>query len=290
MSAEIAEELTQQVCVALFNALQANPDNRTAKVEKFHRQLSMEPNVSALLDEDDDTAPTKKKSRLSRQTRITLIIFASVLAALLIVLGVVLLLLKPFDDSGTTSEPANSLPDYVTTTTTTKPPVKYAIPDVVGKNFYEVRNEKTAGDFVFVNDKQERNEQPAGTILSQDPAPGTSVDKGATITVIISSGPDDKVTLRDLKGLSEDWARTYLEDLGFVVKVDKLLFNTDQPHGYVDSTEPAAGTIIKKGDTVTLRVSYVDEDTDSSDTEYDDTESDSSDDEDYSDVSDESYE
>ena len=266
MSAEIAEELTQQVCVALFNALQVNPEERTDKVEKFHRQISMEPNVSALLDEDD--APAGKKSKLSKQTRTMLIIFGSVLAALLVVLAIVLLLLNPFGGGDDTSEPTTSLPDYVTTTTTTKPPVKYSIPNLLDKNFYEVRNEKTNGEFVIVNEQQVHNDKEAGTILSQDPEPGTSVDKGATITVVISSGPDDKVTLRDVAGLSEEWARTYLEDLGFIVKVDKL-YISEQPYGHVDSTEPVAGTVLKKGDTVTLRVSYVEdtseEDPDASD-------------------------
>lgn len=256
MSAEIAEELTQQVCVALFKALQVNPEERTAKVEKFHRQISMEPNVSALLDEDE--APAQKKSKMSKQTRTMLIIFGSVLAALLVVLAIVLLLLNPFGGGDDTSEPTTSLPDYVTTTTTTKPPVKYSIPNLLDKNFYEVRNEKTNGEFVIVNEQQVHNDKEAGTILSQDPEPGTSVDKGATITVVISSGPDDKITLRDVASLSEEWARTYLEDLGFIVKVDKL-YISEQPYGHVDSTEPVAGTVLKKGDTVTLRVSYVED-------------------------------
>ena len=266
MSAEIAEELTQQVCVALFNALQVNPDDRTAKVDKFHRQLSIEPNVSALLDEDDD-APAKKPSKMSRQTRVVLIIFGSVLAALLVVLGVVLMLLGGGDD-GNTSEPPTSLPDYVTTTTTTKPPVKYAIPNLVGKNFYEVRNEKTNGEFIIVNERQEHNEKPAGTILSQEPEAGVSVDKGATITVVISSGPDDKIQLIDLSGWTKEHAEQYLTALGLKVQIDET-FISEQPYGYVESTAPAANSEVKKGDTVTLRVSCVEESPDSSDTQED---------------------
>ncbi len=253
MSAEIADELTQQVCVALFNALQVDPQERTAKVEKFHHQISMEPNVSALLDEDE--TPVVKTSKISRQTRTMLIVFSSVFGALLVVLAIVMLLLNG-GGGDDTSEPPVSLPAYTTTTTTTKPAVKYSVPNLVDKNFYEVRNEKTNGDFVIVNEQQVHNEKPAGTILSQDPEPGTSVDKGATITVVISSGPDDKIVLRDVAGLSEEWARTYLQDLGFKVEIDKLI-NSTQPYGHVESTEPAAGTELKKGDTVTLRVSYV---------------------------------
>ena len=287
MSAEIAEELTQQVCVALFNALQVNPEDRTAKVEKFHRQISMEPNVSALLDEDE--VPVKE-GKMSKQTRTLLIIFGSVFAALLVVLAVVLILLKPFGHGDDTSEPAASLPDYVTTTTTTKPPVKYSIPNLIDKNFYEVRNEKTNGEFVIVNEKQEHNDKAAGTILSQDPKPGTSVDKGATITVVISSGPDDKVTLKDLANgtWTEEQARIMLETMGLKVTVDQLLVS-DLPYGYVESMEPAAGSTVKKGDTVTLRVSYVEqtpgeEEPDSSDYFSDEPSSDVNDQTDIGDV------
>ena len=204
---------------------------------------------------------------MSRQTRVVLIIFGSVLAALLVVLGVVLMLLGGGDD-GNTSEPPTSLPDYVTTTTTTKPPVKYAIPNLVGKNFYEVRNEKTNGEFIIVNERQEHNEKPAGTILSQEPEAGVSVDKGATITVVISSGPDDKIQLIDLSGWTKEHAEQYLTALGLKVQIDET-FISEQPYGYVESTAPAANSEVKKGDTVTLRVSCVEESPDSSDTQED---------------------
>ena len=264
MSAEIAEELSQQVCVALFNALQVNPDDRTAKVEKFHRQLSMEPNVSALLDEDDDTAPAKKPSKMSRQTRMVLIIFGSVLAALLIVLAIVLLLLGGGNNGGDVSEPAASLPEYVVTTTTTKPPVKYAIPNLVGKNFYEVRDQKTNGNFVIVNEQQEHSDKPAGTIISQEPEPGTNADKGATIVVVISSGKDDTVIVPDVSNWEEAQAKLYLEALGFRVQIDKL-YVSDMPYGRVEGTDPSAQTAKKKGDLITLRVSYVEQTAESSD-------------------------
>lgn len=274
MSAEIAEELSQQVCVALFNALQVNPEERTAKVEKFHRQISMEPNVSALLDEDEATVG--KKSKLSKQTRTMLIIFGSVLAALLVVLAIVLLLLKPFSDDGDTSEPPVSLPNYTTTTTTTKPPVKYSVPNLLDKNFYEVRDEKTNGEFVIVNEKQEHNDKAAGTIISQDPEPGTSVEKGATITVVISSGPDDKVVVPNVSNWEETQAKLYLEALGFRVQIDKL-YVSDMPYLCVEDTDPPAQTVKKKGDLITLRVSYVeqtDEEPASSDTPGNDASSD----------------
>ncbi len=259
MSAEIADELTQEACIALFNALQVDPDERTASVAKFRQQLSLEPNVSALLDEDTDRTPAKKAKRLSTP----LIIFFAVLAALLVVLAVVLLLLKGNGDNDV-SEPAASLPSYQTTTTTTKPPVKYAIPKLVGQNYYDIYDDKTNGEFVIEIKQKEYSDQEAGIILSQEPEPGTSVDKGATITVVVSLGKDDTLIVPNVSNWEENQAKLYLEALGFRVQVDKL-YVSDKPYGYVEDTDPPAETAKKKGDLITLRVSYVEETVESDD-------------------------
>ena len=57
MSAEVAEELTQPVCVALFNALQVAPERRTAGLTQLRDQLSITPQVSALVDEANNASP-----------------------------------------------------------------------------------------------------------------------------------------------------------------------------------------------------------------------------------------
>lgn len=250
MSAEVADELTQQVCVALFNALQVDAEDRTATVAKFRQQLSVEPNVSALLDEDDDQTPKKGKLHLSTPV----IIFASVLAALLVVLAIVLILFKD-NGGGETSEPPVSLPEYVTTTSTTKAPPKYAVPELIGKNYYDIYDDKTNGEFVLVIKQKEYSDQEAGVILSQEPVAGESVDKGATITVVVSLGKDDTVIVPNVANWEESQAIQLLEAYGLRVQVDKLLVS-DMPYGHVEETDPPAGTEKKKGDLITLRVSY----------------------------------
>lgn len=250
MSAEVADELTQQVCVALFNALQVDAEDRTATVAKFRQQLSVEPNVSALLDEDDDQTQKKGKLRISAPV----IIFASVLAALLVVLAIVLILFK--DNGGSeVSEPPVSMPEYTTTTSTTKAPPKYAVPELVGKNYYDIYDDKTNGEFVLVIKQKEYSEQDAGVILSQEPAAGESVDKGATITIVVSLGKDDTVIVPNVANWEESQAIQLLEAYGLRVQVDKLVVS-DMPYGHVQESDPPAGTSKKKGDLITLRVSY----------------------------------
>ena len=261
MSAEIADELTQQVCIALFNALQVSSDNRTASIAKFHQQLSMEPNVSALIDEDSAAKPPKKS--INKQLRTALVIFGSVLATALVVIMIVVLSLGDRTQGDASSDPEVSLPEFTTTTNTTKKSVKYAVPNLVGKNYADVRDDKAYKNFIIQIQHKEYSEKEAGVILSQEPEEGTSVDKGSSISIVVSLGKDDNVAVPELSGWKEEQAKLYLEALGFEVEIAEL-YATDIEKGYVESTDPAAGTIKKVGDTITLRVSYVEQPEESS--------------------------
>ena len=73
-TAEVAQELTQPVCVALFNALQVLPERRTAGLAQLRDQLSVTPQVSALVteahediaqDEEETEEEPKQGSRTS---------------------------------------------------------------------------------------------------------------------------------------------------------------------------------------------------------------------------------
>lgn len=57
---------------------------------------------------------------------------------------------------------------------------------------------------------------PAGGVVRQDPAPGTSVPRDSTVTVVISKGPD-LVTIPDLTGMDYPTARAALEGAGFTI-------------------------------------------------------------------------
>ncbi len=250
MTADIAEELTQQVCVALFNALQVHADTRTATAKQLHQQIAMEPNVSALLDEDKPTPPKKPKTGLT-----LFIIFASVAAALLVAVGIIFFLLRE-DTKQPSSEPPVSLPHYTTTTTTATPTAKYSAPNLLGSNYYDVLNKEYDGDFNIVVKYKEYSEKKADLIISQEPASGELLEKGATISIVVSLGKDDFITVPDVHEWEEEHAKLYLEALGFRVNIAEL-YVSDVSRGLVDSTDPQAGATKKRGDTITLRVSYV---------------------------------
>lgn len=253
MSADVAEELTQQVCVALFNALQVQPDSRTEAMAQLRNELSVEPTVSALVDELEEDRQEKPNNRKMRNL---ILLFGCSLAALLAIVLIALTLL------GGSKEPDSSaptaLPTLPTTTTQTNPNEKtYSVDSVVGLNYYDIRDTKLAGDMKVEIAYETFSNKAAGTILSQTPEAGTPASKETTIQVVISNGSkNEKLKVPDVSGWKEKHAKLYLEALGFRVETVKLQASSYEK-GLVDSTDPAVGTEKRIGDTITLRVSNV---------------------------------
>jgi len=52
--------------------------------------------------------------------------------------------------------------------------------------------ERSSGLIVKEGEEQHSSEVPAGSVISQTPAPGTEVEEGSTIEVILSKGPEEK--------------------------------------------------------------------------------------------------
>ena len=84
------------------------------------------------------------------------------------------------------------------------------------------------------------------------PAVGTQLNRGDTVYLTVSDGPDTLV-LNNYEGWSIDNARADLESQGFTVTVDQ---STAAPSadvaGLVFGTNPAAGTEVNKGSAVTI--------------------------------------
>jgi eukaryotic-like serine/threonine-protein kinase len=84
------------------------------------------------------------------------------------------------------------------------------------------------------------------------PREATKVTRGTRVRLFVSSGPE-QVTVPDVTGLSRDSAESRLRDEGFGVSVSEQ--ESDEPEGDVISQNPAGGTEVSKGETVTITVS-----------------------------------
>ena len=263
MPAEVAEELTQPTCIALFNALQVSPDNRTATVAELRDQLSVEPNVSALVDEAKADLGVKedKADKPPRKGRTLLIVFACCLVVLLVAVGVLMWMLWG-QQGGKEPDTSTTIPlPSFTPSTTLDPNVENQVSteNVTGQSYYALRGKTLGGDLTVKLAAMIHSDKPAGTILAQTPEAGSVVNKGTEIIVTISIGrPTEELTVPDVSGWEEAHAKLYLEALGFSVRTMFVQISTFDK-GLVDSTDPAIGTVKMIGDEIVLRVSNVEQ-------------------------------
>ena len=136
-------------------------------------------------------------------------------------------------------------------------PVMMETPSVVGENWEEL--ESKYPDFKFQIIEQIHDEEnPEGTVLEQDPAPGTSIDVNQDVVgVVVSKGPAPLTApMPDLQNYDQTSAQNLLfskgMDLNVVIEVET---SEDVKEGYIIRTEPEAGEILQKQSKVVLYVS-----------------------------------
>ena len=89
-----------------------------------------------------------------------------------------------------------------------------------------------------------------GQVISQQTREGSTLHRGDSVAYTVSKGPE-KVAIPDVVGLPREEARSRLEGAGFTVKEEAILGGF---FGTVRSSDPAAGTMTKKGSTVTITI------------------------------------
>ncbi len=264
MSAEVAQELTQPVCAALFNALLVPCESRTATVAKLRDQLSTTPNVAALVDEAerDMGMNEEEEEPANRRWLVMLIVFGGCLLALLLVGWLMWpkLMGTGTGDTGADTSTTTSVVDsnVATTTSTTIPDYgdrTASVPDVIGSNYYDLRdNPVLDSGMVLVLGDMRMSSEPAGTILEQEPKAEEVAKMGSEIRVVISLGYEtEEVKVPDVAGWQQKQAKLYLEALGFRVKIEKIKAPNYEKNEVVETT-PGKGATGRLGDEILLRV------------------------------------
>jgi beta-lactam-binding protein with PASTA domain len=128
---------------------------------------------------------------------------------------------------------------------------KARVPDVRGQNVEAATRTLEARGF-DVNTVEVNSEKEPGTVLAQDPKPGTILVKGSTVRINVSKGPKP-IEVPSVVGLAYDQARETLEAAGFTVARSDV--DSEQPEGVVVDQSPGPGETGAKGSTVTISVS-----------------------------------
>jgi hypothetical protein len=92
---------------------------------------------------------------------------------------------------------------------------------------------------------------PAGTVLSQTPAPGESVPEDSVITLKVSAGTEE-FELPDVMGLALRSAQAQLEARGLTLRIDYV--DAEAPTDTVIASNPSPGALVRTGDIVRLTV------------------------------------
>lgn len=100
---------------------------------------------------------------------------------------------------------------------------------------------------------QSSDEVDEDTVISQSPPAGTEVDVESTVTLTVSTGPED-VIVPDVINQSEDSAVAELERVGLTAQVNREP-STDVEEGLVVSQDPEPGAEVEPGSTVVILVS-----------------------------------
>lgn len=129
------------------------------------------------------------------------------------------------------------------------------VPNLVGLPESEVKQGFGAAGWKFVMMGQEDREEPAGTIVWQEPPPGTRIDESRrTIQYRISTGKV-KVTVPDVTHQSEEQAAASLAAAGLTVGNRAEEASDEVPGGLVIRQTPAAGQRIEARSNVHLVIS-----------------------------------
>ena len=141
-----------------------------------------------------------------------------------------------------------------------------AVENVCGQTKEEAQQTLEAQGLYMFEAAQQKSDQPAGTILEQDPVGGSQVLEGSTVNVIVAGDQNvdytddnkdsetEKVVVPSVKGYLEKDAVNALNNAGLKV-VKNYQYSDSVDAGKVISQTPAGGSSVDSGTTVTIVVS-----------------------------------
>ena len=129
---------------------------------------------------------------------------------------------------------------------------KIEIPNVIGKTVEDATKELSKSKIEFKTVEAANKDIEIGKIISQEPPAGKAA-KGTIVQLIVSKGPET-TELPDFKGKNIEDVRKTAQTMGLILNEiqetsDKFAENT------VISQDITAGTMIKAGDKLTLKIS-----------------------------------
>jgi serine/threonine-protein kinase len=137
------------------------------------------------------------------------------------------------------------------TLTVSDGPGTRAVTDVEGESARTARARLRRAGFRVRERRETSADVPADRVVRTMPPIGSEIEVGGTVTVVVSSGPE-QVAVPDLRGSDLADARAELADAGLEADVTRQ--ESDKDPGTVLTQSKPPGTRVDKGSTITLTV------------------------------------
>lgn len=128
------------------------------------------------------------------------------------------------------------------------------VPDIAGDDRAAAAETLEGRDLDLTEQEAFDESVPRGEAITSNPPSGSEAAKGSDVTVVFSKGPE-RYDAPDLGGMTTDEATTALEDLNLALGDTSEAWHETVDKGQIISSDPAAGTELKRDAEVSVVVS-----------------------------------
>jgi serine/threonine-protein kinase len=269
----IMRSLPPYVISALANALQVAPEKRTPTFERLRAEIAAVPAVTAAIEASQkfDRIPDgvmqapAKTSQAKKEVSGFVWVISSCLAMLVIFVAIGIIWMNhtgaksQLSGAQASVSAAPSQTDSELQSSENPDLNKITVPNLVGQNYANLANSSSAADSgqeyqVLLSSRQFSDTIPEGSIISQDPKPGTKMSKGSAIVVIVSQGAAVR-TLPEISGKSLSEASAAVTGADFVPSRAEEYSNTVAKGKVIGYKDVKEGSQMAYGSKVTIVVS-----------------------------------
>lgn len=238
----------EYVSDVLWMGLQLRPAERIQTVPQLFQALSSQEYTTELTRTLQQAAPRPQSTEEEEQKK-HILSLRNLLAAILILLAILtLLIVWGLVNQGLhTAKPAESTPASEPASSLVTEPVNLA-PDFVGMDYdSQVRNNHSyAGDYLFYVTMEYSDTVEKGKIIRQTPEAGEVIEKGSTIDLVVSRGPQ-MVEMPNVAGFTRDGAEQQLAQVGLNASFYPIYNDGSYVSGCVAYCSEEPGAMVEVG-------------------------------------------
>ena len=240
----------------LWLGLKLKPVERIQTVPQLFKALTSQEYTEELTRSLPRLAP-RQLTQPDEEQKQHMLSLRNLLAAILVLLAIlILLMLWGMVSQGlhTATPPAASSSVSAPESTVLEEPVTLA-PNFVGMDYdAQVRNNHNyVGDYLFYVTLEYSDTVEKGKIIRQEPEAGDVIEKGGTVSLVVSKGPQ-LVQMPDVIGFTQEGAVSELESRGLTPSCFMVVNDGSYAAGCVVSCSVDAGTSVEVGSVITVYI------------------------------------